>query len=82
MSSTTEYLDKAIAGVTGGIVTPPDCWIVYKTLPPRDEIVGAPLAIYAKKESLYKCFESLCNRTSSRYGITLAAYWFDDPKCF
>lgn len=79
MTDSKAYLDEATMKLEQG-APPVDCWIVYKTTPPHGEIVGAPLAIYGKKESLYQCFDDLCSRTSSRWGITIAAYWFDDPK--
>lgn len=73
-----QYLDDIIPRLESGQGgKPPDCWIVYRTVP-HNTPTGEPLAIYKLKKSLYKNLTRLDDANPSQYGITVGAWWFDD----
>ncbi len=77
-SSANEYLDKITSELEGGELGKPDCWVVYKTVGLTDTPTGQPMAVYSRRESLYRNFKRLTEETDERYGITVGAWWFDD----
>ena len=57
----------------------PDCYLVYKTNA-DGWIIGEPLSIFKKFSSLEAEYETICNETDERYGITVGFWWFDDKN--
>lgn len=78
MTDSKDYLDEVTSQTLDG--RPPDFFMIHKTRPPHDEIVGNPIAVYQNKKSLYDNFDDHAEDTDSKFGITVGVYWFDDPK--
>jgi hypothetical protein len=69
-----KYIEEFCQSVTEKV----DCFIVYKTKPPHDSIVGMPLGVFRTKPGLCKAFPKIVEETDEKWGVTIGTWNFDD----